>query len=172
MSQTSSNSIRYKSVALTANDINKLVLAEHVFLQALFVSGRRPRAKLTLFSNEEKYEVVAGSSIHFLSPRLKEPRVECHCMICNCCYNSSWVTFISLLQPYDEIELIWLPDSHVTPNMLQNGTCADSIIIRLHRNENSVSLLLSVIVTDFVHKRPIKLSLTPTLEEIKQNDQN
>lgn len=161
-----SNTLRYKSLQLSAHDINQLIIAEHVLLQALFISKRRPRAKLTLFSSQSRYEVVASTSINFLSTRLKEPRVECHCMICDCCYNSSWVTFISLLQSQDEIELIWLPDSHLTPKMLQNGVYADSISIRLHRGDTSVALLLSVVVTDNTQERPIKLTKTPTLQEI------
>ena len=136
-----------KSIKLTKEDILAMQLAEHVLCQSLFVDGKLPRSKITLICGRLKVELVGGANIQFLPSISKPSKVECHCMIFQCRYNYSWTTASQLVDPNDELELLWYPDSHITTNMLQQGIYGDSLALAIHKPHVVVPLLLSVIVT-------------------------
>lgn len=163
---------RYKSLPLTSEDLEALRHAHHVLLQSLFEKGKRSRGLITIFSEtgEKTWLLTTGADITFLSSRLKEPRVECHCIITNVCYNVVWTTLVGSMKLKDELELCWFPDSHTTRKMLENGLHGDAIRVVCHRSgtlEKQFHHLLSVIVADCEEDRSVRLlTKSPTVAEL------
>lgn len=163
---------RYKSLPLTTQDLEALRSAQHVLLQSLFEQGKRPRGLVTTFSEtgEKTGVITAGADVIFLASRLKEPRVECHCIITNVCYNVVWTTLVGALRLKDELELCWFPDSHTTPKMLLHTIHGDSIRMVCHRSasvDKQFHHLLSVVVADCDEDRPVRLlTKAPLVSEL------
>lgn len=156
---------RYKALSLDEEDIFALQHCQLILFQALFVAGKRPRAKITCtFGNDRGHELTAGTDIIFLSTRLKEPRVECQYGLMQCQHHSIFTSVTGLLKPKDELELVWLPDSHTTSKMLRLGLHGDSIKLVFHRGDRQFHSLLSVHITDQSDERPILLLTKEVLE--------
>lgn len=165
----------FKKIALDLQDIQYLRMADRVLLQSLFVSGHRPRSKITIQPNPAAVPtpashpiVVAGGDIRFLAPRLKENRVECHCVLFDCMYNYSWQTMAAALRPGDELELVWNPDSHTSPNMLDAGCHGDSLVVVIHSDAGMAHYAMAVFVTDPSDPRPIRLTVPITHAELRR----
>lgn len=157
-----------RQFGLDSFDVTALQSARHLAIQSLFVINKRPRGKITLWlPNQQKHELVVASNIVFLSQRLKEERVECHCLFLNCAYNSTWLTVIQHAKLNSELEVEWYPDSHTTKAMLQAGIHGDSITLSIFASDHEkITFLLDVVNSDAKELRPVKLTLQPLQEEL------
>lgn len=157
----------FKPLTITPIDIEHLATAQHIMLQSLFTSGKRPRSKITCLDDQGGVitELTAGAQIQFLSSRLKQPHVEGHLIMVNTCVHPVWTTFAGMLKPNDEIEVVWLPDSHTTAKMLKVDINGDSVKLVCHRKDKQFHYLISVVITDDKSNRPLKPLTRPVWKQ-------
>jgi len=158
---------KYMSLKLTPESIGNLLNAQHLLFQSIFISGKRPRGQINcIMSSDLKdvKELTTGVSIIFLTPRLKQSYVEGHLILAYVQYNPVWTSFVNTLRENDEIEIVWLVDSHTTPEMLKVGLHGDSIRLVCYRGKKQRHFLMTVTISKNDDNRPVKF-LTPLVEE-------
>ena len=157
----------YKSLSLNNNDVSILRNAESIILVSLFAEGKRPRGQIHCISKQQQHIVTTGARIEFITPTMRdtEPKVQCLVRLNQINLNGTWQLLTQLLQPEDQITLLWQPDSHTCKAMLQHGIHGDSVSILIYRDENLYFFtLLEVWTTN--QQRPIGITTLPNSKDL------